>query len=63
MITSITFADIKSIVIEGEKLLIITKKEGNFESKEKIDFGMNAVFGIFEAVLSDEIREIIKKPN
>lgn len=60
MITSIAFADIKGIITENNKLLVVTKKEGNFEAGDKIDFGMNAIFGTFEAVLTEEIKKSIK---
>lgn len=60
MITSIAFTDIKGIVINEGELIVITKREGQFEAGKEINFGINAIFGTFEPILAEEIKKIIK---
>lgn len=63
MITSIAFGDIKGIVVSEEGMIVMTKKEGDFEAGKEINFGMNAIFGTFEPILNEAIRKLLQKPN
>ena len=64
MKTSLSFNEIKSIRLEvkDDVTLQVIKVRGGalYEAKSDISFGMNAIFGQFEAILDDKILQILK---